>query len=279
LALAAFVFLASPPALANVAKALLNVDLANPGSTVSSITFYVMSPGIGTKVQNGSPISVISPPGTSNRFTAANGIQAGLATTFIGKDVVKVTLTPLKVWGPMDNIQFIMTVANTNNIRIVTTAGFGAQPPSWLNNNNPMTAITPRPRLPGFQVTTKDADFMLFNDDPDNFGVQNLSFMPNITESAFDMLDLDSLLAMTSGPSFALNSMTSQDFPNEPDPDLGNVFAAEEQIFDTSGSATPLLVGAFAEGVETTPEPSTLALFGIAVSALVFSRRHRAMSG
>lgn len=257
------------PARAKVSQALLNVDLKNPGSVVSGMTFYVFSPGIGNKVAGGkNPVSVVSPPGTSKRFTDSNDQQAGLTVTFIGADLVRVTLTPLKTWAMTDNIQFIMTVANTNSIRIAGTAGFGAQPPVWLNNNNPATAISPRPRLPGFQVVTKDADLTLYNDLTDSFGVQDLGFLPNITESAFDNLDLDLLLARSfdsSEPAFTLPPANLQDFPDLPDPDPGNVFAADEQLLDPSSGE---VIGAFAEGVEAVPEPSTLALLG---AVLVFA--------
>lgn len=277
LLMAVIVNFGSSPADAGVQNALLNVNLRNPGSAVSQAQFYVFSPGLGDRVkdglQNGTPIpiSVISPPGMVDRFKDLGGGQAGLNASFVGKDIVKLTLTPTKVWGATENVQFIMTVEGANSARILSTQ-FGAQPPVWFNNATPPAAIRPAPRLPGFTIATvRDADFALFNDLADPFGIQNLLFLPNITESAFDSLNLEALLAAAfdpSLPSFSMSPSTFADFPGLPDPDLGRILAAEFQLLDPSDG---VVVGAFAAGVESVPEPAPalLMLMAAAVGVLL----------
>src|SRR5262249_7217856 len=98
---------------------------------------------------------------------------------------------------------------------------------------------------------------------------QNLLFLPNITESAFDTLNLEALLAAAfdpSQPSFSLSPSTSADFPGLPDPDLGRILAAEFQLLDPSDG---VVVGAFAAGVESVPEPAPVVLMLMAAALVL----------
>ena len=267
-------------ARAGVSDSVLNVNLTNPGSAVSIVTFSVMSPGIGTKLSSflagtaGSPISVSSPAGQPNRLPTIGGPGSGadVQLSFIGKDIVGVTLIPLKVWS--GNIQFVLTAYNTNQIRIVNSSVKVA----WFNNATPPTALATGPRLPGFTVVTRDADYTAYNDLDTAFGIQNLIFFPDLTPSAFAALDLSSVLAAPpdpSLPSFTLSTSTSADFPGLPDPAPGDFFAAEGQILDPSSG---LVIGAFADGVQTVvPEPSTLALLlaGLGSACAYFGSKRR----
>ena len=272
------------PAHAGVQNALLNANLRNPGSAVSQVQFFVFSSGLGDRVkdalQNNKPIpiTVSSPLGQPDRFAAIGGGQAGLDVSFVGQDMVKVTLTPTKVWIATENVQFNMVVTRANSVRILSTQ-FGAQPPIWFNAATPPTAIRPAPRLPGFTISTvADAEFTLFNDLADAFRIQNLLFLPSITQSAFDALDLEALLAAafdSSLPSFVMSASTLTDFPRLPDPDPGNLFAAEFQLLDPVDG---VVVGAFATGIQPVPEPGavSLMLVGLATGAVVLRVRRRA---
>jgi len=157
-----------------------------------------MSPGIGNNL---SAISVSSPPGGANRFAGAGGAQAGLNATKIGNDIARVTLTPLKAWGAAANVQFILSVAGTNTVRVVTPmVGQTTIPAAWFDNGNPPKAINKPIKLPGFTGVVNDAEYEQFDDDGP-LSVEDLQILPNVTEQDFDSLNLDAVLAEGLDPS------------------------------------------------------------------------------
>src|SRR5579883_465562 len=173
-----------------VVASILSVNLTNPvtanGNGVSQITFSVYSPGIGRQANIGtSPagISVSSSPGV-NRYGGIGGTQAGLNVGFAGNYVVNITLTPLRVYRPGENVRFTLTVQGTNTIRI--TSAMGGSAPMWFDNSSPPRALRPGPTLPGFTVNPRDAEYIAYNDTGSAFAITNLQYLPNITQSRFD---------------------------------------------------------------------------------------------
>jgi len=259
LLLAFFYGAAASLAWAGSTQAVLAVDLASPGVAVSRIVFFVQSPGVGTQAANALAnhqqlsISVRSFPGALQRL---GGTPATTAVSFAGADLVKVTLTPLRVWSAGDRVSFILTVAGSNTARIVTSGG--AAPPAWFTSvpnpggngfvYQPIPATLP---LPGFLGVVNDADLTLYNDLSAVIGIRNLLILPNITPLTFAALDLDALFSQPTNPSlprFTLAGPAFRDFPTLPDPAPGNVLAAEGQILDPLGNVT----GTFALGVQQT---------------------------
>lgn len=262
-----------------ITASILSVNLTNPvttmGNGLSQITFSLFSPGIGREANLGtSPadISVSSSPGV-DRYAGIGGTQAGLNVSFVGRDVVNVTLTPLRVYRPGENARFTLTVRGRNTVRIVSA--MGGMPPMWFDNSSPPVKLRPGPTLPGFTVNTRDADYTAYNDLDTAFGIQNLQYFPDITQSVFDSLDLDAVLAESPGP--PVIPLPSGGFfgqPGLPDPRPGNLFAATGQLLDPTDT---MVVGSFKEAVVTGPVPEpasiTLALLGLATSAAFKFRR------
>jgi len=60
--------------------------------------------------------------------------------------------------------------------------------------------------------TVRDADFTLFNDLADPFGIQNPPVLANITESAFDTLNLEALARRSVRSSLPSVSMSPSTF-------------------------------------------------------------------
>lgn len=267
-----------------VKQAVMEVDLKNPGQTVSSISFYIDATSLTKAQQDG--IDVRSPPGQRNLFPdQSRDVLFDRRIANLGNksvEYLQITLTPIKAW--QNNIQFVVTVPGADNITIfdVATTVDGTKyggPPQWLNNDDPRKAITPGPDLPGFVAKPKDTDYTVFNDTADPFGIDNLQFLPNITMSQFDALNLDSVIGET--PTMNLDLTPSQsyaDFPGLPDPDPGNLFIAEGQFLNLSGQP----IGAFAEGVqvEAVAEPPAFILLATALAALFpIARRCRIARG
>ena len=259
-----------------VKQAVMELDLKNPGQTVSAVSFYIDASKLTKTQQDG--IDVSSPAGQRNLFPAGSVTFdkriANIGSTSV--EYLQITLTPIKAWQQNQNIQFIVTVPGVDGVSIFDTATtvdgtvYGG-PPQWFNNGTPPKPITPGPKLPGFMAKPKDTDYTVFNDTADPFGIDNLQFLPNITMSQFDALNLDSVLGET--PTMALDltaAQSSADFPDLPDPDPGNLFIAEGQLLNLSDSP----IGAFAEGVQVVPEPSSLILWCSALTALLLIVGH-----
>jgi hypothetical protein len=264
---------------ASVKQAILEVDLKNPGVSVSAISFFFYQPGrLYINLDN---VYVSSPPGKADRFAGAGSVVLQASPTDYNKDtgLYGALLTPLQTFKPGQNIQFVMTVPDVNGISIMNGAimkGDGSivgGAPQWFDNGNPPQPINPGPKLPGFKVQTKDADYTVYNDPDDPFGIDNLQFLPNIAMAQFDSLDLDAVLDETPNSDLALSALSSfADFPNLPDPEPGNLFIAEGQLLDAAGDP----IGAFAEGVQVgIPEPSTTLLFSGGLAMLAAIARNR----
>jgi hypothetical protein len=266
-------------------KAVLEVDLKNPGDKVAQIVFYLYTPGHTLSSSEIAGITVDAPVGPNQRqnlfppntgAVVVQGTKAG--------DVVKVTLTPIRVYQANQNVKFALTVPTSASIRILNgqvnnNSNEAGAPPAWYNNdgNGPPgttgTELTPGPKLPGFQVNTKDAAYTAYNDGDPSLGIRNLQFLPNLTQSQFDGLDLDAILAETPGSPIPelTPPWTSATFPNLPDPDPGNYFTAEGQMVDLSGN----VVGSFVDAVQTVPEPSPLILAVTGLAGLLTVCRRR----
>ena len=269
------------PAAAQAGKvtaSILSVNLKNPvsaaGNGVSQITFSVYSPGIGRQANigtNPAGISVSSSPGV-DKYKGIGGTQAGLNVSFVGNNVVNITLTPLRVYRPGENVRFTLTVQGTNTVRI--TSAMGGAAPRWFDNSSPPKALTPGPTLPGFTVNTRDAEYIAYNDTDSAFTITNLQYLPSITQSQFDSIDLDAVLAQTPNlPGIPMPSGGVFDQTGLPDPEPGNLFAAVGQLVDPTDN---MVVGSFAEAVVApVPEPGsiTLALIGLGVLGAVQLRR------
>jgi hypothetical protein len=257
-----------------VTASILSVNLKNPvtanGNGVSQITFSVFSRGIGRQANlgtNPAGISVSSMPGV-DKYKGIGGTQAGLNVAFVGNDVVNITLTPLRVYRPGENVRFTLTVQGTNTVRI--TSAMGGTAPMWFDNSSPPRALTPRPTLPGFTVNTSDAEYIAYNDTDSAFAISNLQYLPNITQSQFDSIDLDAVLAPPPTlPGIPLSPGGIFDQMGLPDPEPGNLFAAVGQLVDPTDNT---VVGSFGEAVVTSvPEPGsiTLTLIGLGVLGAV----------
>jgi hypothetical protein len=262
-------------AFANVKQATLNVNLVNPvtaaGDGLSQIQFSVQSPGIGLRDKDGNFITPISVSSTAPNRYVGGGVQAGVQVAFSSTNVVDITLTPLRVYRPGENVQFSLTVGGTNSIRI-TGNDTGGSRPVWFNNGTPPKALAKGPILPGFMVTTKDADYTAYDDLDDPYSIQNLQIFPDITQSTFDAIDLNAVLAESPNPASPAQLIDlsadggSFDDPGLPDPAPGDVFAAVGQLVDPSDDQ---IIGSFAEGVTTeVPEPASLALLLIGLGVL-----------
>jgi PEP-CTERM motif len=272
-------------AAANVKEAVLEVDLKNPGAKISQIQFVIQSMQLTNNIINS--ISVQTPGVPIN--SAKNLFKTG-SLTFDRQpkiDAVQLTLTPIKVFGPNQNVTFLMTVPGLNSLNILSgtinnNGNILGGAPAWFNNDSPPKQLVPGPTLPGFKVVTKDAAYTIYGDSNQPFGIQNLTFLPNITESQFDALNLDAVIAEepnASLPDIPLLS-SSASFTGLPDPAPGNLFIAVGQILDTSGN----VIGAFAEGVQTqgVPEPSTGILLAVGLAGLLavgWLRRRRDRKG
>jgi hypothetical protein len=263
---------------AGVKQSVLAVDLVNPGTSISQITFNISGMGLLlSTLQN--TATVKSPAGQPNRFATSSDNATAVVFANIPQiegGAYSITLNPLQTFKANQNIQFVMTIPDVTGITIGTTATtngvatYGG-PPQWFNNATPPALVKPGPKFPGFKVVTKDADYTVYNDPGDPFEIDNLQILPNITMDQFNALDLDSIIAQTPTPALDLSATdASADFPNEPDPDPGNLFIAEGQLLDTSGD----VIGAFAEGVQTEPVPEP-GLAGVLVVGLAMMGRRR----
>jgi hypothetical protein len=265
------IFGANAALASRITASILSVDLPNPvsmaGNGVSQITFTLSSRGIGNNPQR---IGVSST--APNRFGDRNA-QAGLNVSFVSADAVNITLTPTRIYKPGENVQFTLTVQGTNTIRIVPGVRIGLQtvggPPMWFDNSTPPAKLTPGPTLPGFAAVTRDAEYTAFNDLDDPFSIQNLQYLPDITQAAFDAIDLDAVLAQSPNPPGILLSPGGGMFDQTglPDPQPGDLFAAVGQLFDSSGT---MLLGSFKEAVVTAPipEPASILLVLVGLAAL-----------
>ena len=261
----------APDAAAGVKEAVLEVDLKNPGATVSKVQFFIQSMQLTNNIVKS--ITVQTPGVPIN--SAKNLFKTG-SLTFDRQptiDAYQLTLTPTKAFGPNQNVTFLMTVPGVNSLDILSgtinnNGNILGGAPAWFNNDSPPKQLVPGPTLPGFKVVTKDAAYTIYGDSNQPFGIQNLTFLPNITESQFEALNLNAVIAEepnASLPDIPVLS-SSATFTNLPDPAPGNLFIAVGQIVDTSGN----VIGAFAEGVQTqsVPEPSTGVLLAIGLAGL-----------
>jgi hypothetical protein len=263
------------PATAQAAKVqatILSVNLKNPvaanGNGVSQITFSVESPGIGRRENigtNPADISVSSRPG-ADRYHGAGGTQAGLDVGFVGKDVVNITLTPLRVYRPGENVRFTLTVQGTNTIQIASAIN-GTQAPMWFDNSSPPRTLRPGPTPPGLTVNPRDAEYLAYNNTDSAFRITNLGYLPDMTQSQFDSIDLDAVLAQTPNlPGITLSPGGTFDQTGLPDPQPGNLFAAVGQLVDPTDNN---VVGSFAEAVVTAvPEPRSITLMLVGLGVL-----------
>lgn len=258
-----------------VTKSVLEVDLANPGDRVGKIVFYILGEDIGiSKIIDSMTVHSPKPP---DLFKPGFNQKGGpVEINYKLGDVDEVILSPLRAFKNNENIKFVMTIPKVKSVRVLggeinNNGKKAGAAPAWYNLDG--KAIKPGPKIPGFKVVPGDAAYTIYNDFPDEtMGIQNLRFFPNITESAFDALDLDSVLAESrnsSLPNFILSPSTSATFSNLPDPDPGNLFIAVGQILDSSGN----VVGSFADGVEVAnvPEPSSGILLSLGLILFLLS--------
>ncbi len=280
IALGVVIFGANAAQASKVTAAILGVNLPNPvsmeGNGVSQITFTLSGRGIGNNPER---IGVSST--APNRYGDKNA-QAGLSVVFVSADAVNITLTPTRVYKPGENVNFTLTVQGTNTIRIVPGVRIGLRtvggPPMWFDNGSPPTKLTPGPTLPGFAAVIRDAEYTAYNDLDDPFAIQNLRYLPDITQAAFDAIDLDAVLAQSPNPPGILLSPGGGIFDQTglPDPQPGDLFAAVGQLFDSTDT---MLLGSFKEAVVTAPvpEPESILLVLIGLATLGAYRLRRGL--
>jgi hypothetical protein len=203
-----------------------------------------------------------------------------LNVSFVSADAVNITLTPTRVYKPGENVNFTLTVQGTNTIRIVPGVRIGQRtvggPPMWFDNGSPTAKLTPGPTLPGFAAVIRDAEYTAYNDLDDPFAVQNLRYLPDITQADFDAIDLDAVLAQSPNPPGILLSPGGGTFDQTglPDPQPGDLFAAVGQLFDSTDT---MVLGSFKEAVVTAPipEPGSILLVLIGLGTLGAYRLRR----
>jgi len=268
-----------------ITASILSVDLKNPvvaaGNGVSQITFSFASNGIGRLANIGTEpadISVSSMPGI-NRYVGVSGEQAGLRVSFATTNAVNLTLTPLRVYRPNENVRFTFRVRETNTIRIPGRIVFGStvltEPPAWFDNSTPAVQLNPGPKLPGFKVITRDAEYIAYNDLDTAFATGNLQYFPDITQTAFDSIDLDAVLAEPPTTSPIVLSPDGGTFVQTglADPQPDDLFAVTGQIIDPTDD---FVLGSFKEAVVTAaPTPGPLALTPVWLVALASVKRLR----
>src|SRR5271165_2661542 len=99
--------LLSHDALAAVKKAVMEVDLKNPGAKIASISFVIVQTGVDPKT--GVPpafptgfkeanIDVSSPSGTKDLFPL--GVGALVTEEITAINGIRITLTPIRVFSP-----------------------------------------------------------------------------------------------------------------------------------------------------------------------------------
>jgi hypothetical protein len=247
---------------------ILEVNLTNPvamGNNVSAITFTVMNTGIGRMANLGmlpADISVTSPDGL--RYQSMK-LQAGLNVTFVGMDIVNLQLVPLRGYRAGDNVQFRVRVDRPGGVRIIS--GMGGMPPMWFDAGNPVVKLNPGPKLPGFEVVLNDAEYIAYNDGDASFSIANLQYAPDITQSEFDAIDLDAVLAQTPAlPGIPLAPGGNFSQPDLPDPQPGHLFAAYGMLLDPLYGS---VVGSYKHAVVTVPESSSSALALAAITTLI----------
>jgi hypothetical protein len=250
-----------------VTKAVLEVDLKNPGNSVSGLNFYIQPSKTTQAIIDA---ITVDDPKVMNRYNPDTNTPNGPVEITSDPIASFVVLSPIRVYRPTERVTFKMTVPMVNSVRVsglINNNGrIDSEPPKWFNNNTPITEITPGPILPGFKIVT-DAQYTIYSNPDTPFGFQNLQFFPNLTESQFDALDLDSFVDAPFDPSLpSMSFLTDQAvFSGLPDPDPGNYFVAVGQILDTSGQ----VVGAFAHAVQVVPEPSSLLLTTTGLAGLL----------
>jgi len=120
---------------------------------------------------------------------------------------------------------------------------------------------------------TLDPSYVAYNDSSVALEIRNLQLMSNISEAAFDALDVSAVYSEAFNPSlpeFTLSPGTNSAdlglmFNVSPEPDPGNYLAALGQVVDPS---TGTVVGAFVQGVQVIPEPRSLILMLVGLAGV-----------
>jgi len=143
----------------------------------------------------------------------------------------------------------------------------------WINvaPDNSITPLGPAPLVGGGFAL--DPTYVAFNDGLTPVGIRNLQFLSNISESAFDALDVGVIAAApfdSNLPNFSLSPGTSSrdlglTFGLSPEPDPGNFLVALGQVVDSQGG----MLSTFIQGVQAVPGPSTLTLLAGGVGGIV----------